>query len=135
MRSLACRADGSTPPDSRRLVAYVSNSVLHNNGTGFHLTGATAELKDNSFTGNTTYAMVTESTIMPADASFNWWGSDRPKRATNNPSGSGDAVAGVFLLNPWLGAAHLSLTLPLTIQQAPASLGSASSQLRCPLTG
>jgi hypothetical protein len=83
------------------------NQILGNDW-GLSIDNNTHTIRDNAFSGNTQFAILTRTYFPPAqsdaDASGNWWGSPTGPSIASNPGGTGDPLDDRVAFTPFLTA-------------------------------
>ncbi len=88
---------------SGTVTSITNNDITNNTADGIKISGTATvgSINNNNFAGNTSYG-INNTTGVDVNAENNWWGSSiGPFHATNNTSGTGDAVSDNVDYNPW----------------------------------
>ncbi len=88
--------------------AAIEHSTISANNKGIVLSRpvGTERIRHNNINGNVAGGLINQGSA-PVDARLNWWG--HPSGPSGNGQGTGDAVTGNVLFEPWLGS---SFTTP-----------------------
>ncbi|MGE5483879.1 MAG: right-handed parallel beta-helix repeat-containing protein [Ignavibacteriales bacterium] len=94
----------------------VTGNTVTGCATGILLkdTSGAATIRENTISGNTLSGMENLSTTI-ADATLNYWGSDKGPEHESNPAGDGDTVAGKVRYSPWVTGDGNEAALPLDL--------------------
>ncbi|HEV7519099.1 MAG TPA: hypothetical protein VGR07_22645 [Thermoanaerobaculia bacterium] len=108
-----------SPREGENLGNEIRCNQILGHDIGISIDNNTHTIRDNAFSGNTQFAILTRSYFpagqSDADATFNWWGNPTGPTIASNPGGTGDPLDDRVAYRPFLTAPSACAENPVPV--------------------